>query len=387
MPKTKEINENISVSNESSLENYPEYEALDWVVGHGLGVIHTGDLTTFHSLLAQIGLIKGLDSYYYMRYDDSPERNYLPMMFYTVFGKPNVHVLLHEEVEPIGELWSAIIVFSTNLLVEKTSQRALLFDGAKKDAVLVVNTSLKPEEIVALVKKYNLAQDWKGKVVVVSAGKIDTNLAYPLLGALAKGWNKISLEDVFKALEMDGKERKINSVEKGYENAKVIDVNIKAKETEMFKKENKSQTIPKFTRKPMTKEEYYQYQYAAANAKSYSERISAMPRWEVLVPDLIEFGPEKGKRNAGFTTPWRFTRPVIDMKKCIDCKLCHLYCPDGAIDFSPIRVDYSYCKGCAICAVVCPTKAIKMVSELEYLEKLKDEETPAIRFETREYGF
>ncbi len=383
MPGKKNVDKRGSFSSVS----HGEYEYLDWVVGHGLGVIHTGDMTAFHSILAQVGVVKGIESYYYMRYDDSPERNYLPMMFYTVFGNPDVPVLLHEEVEPEGELWNAIILFSSNLLVEKTSQRALLFDGAKKDAVLVVNTSLKPEDVVKLVKKYNLSQDWKGKVVTVSAGKIDSSIAFPLLGALAKGWKKISIDDVLKALEMLGKEDKSDSVKKGYENAKVMDVNIKAEETEMFNKKKEKVILPEFTGKPMTQKEYYQYQYAAANAKSYSERISAMPRWEVLVPGLIEFGPEKGKRNVGFTTPWRFTRPVIDLKKCIDCKLCHLYCPDGAIDFSPIKVDYSYCKGCATCAVVCPTKAITMVPELEYLEGLKDEETPAIRVETREYGF
>jgi len=111
-----------------------------------------------------------------------------------------------------------------------------------------------------------------------------------------------------------------------------------------------------------------------------------MPRWEVLAPGLIEFGPQPGKRNIGFTTPWRWQRPIIDMNKCTDCKLCHIYCPDGAIDFSPIKIDYEYCKGCGICEKVCPVGAIKMVSELEYFEGLKDEEVLR-RFEQKEYGF
>ncbi len=372
---------------EEKIEVYKEYEELDWIVGHGLGVVHTGDLTTFHSVMAQAGALKGIESYYYMRYDDSPERNYIPMMFYTVFGNPNVPVLLHEEIEPVGEIWSAIVVFSSSMLVEKTSQRALLFDGAKKNAVLVVNTSLKPDDIIKLVKKYNLSKDWNGKLVTISAGEIDQNIAFPLVGALIKAWNKITLDDVIRALEALGRENKIESVKKGYDNAVVKDVKISAEETELYNKREQEFKVPKFTSGPMDQEEYYAYQKAAANAESYTERISAMPRWEKLVPGLIEFGPKKGERNLGFTTPWRFSRPVIDMKKCIDCKLCHIYCPDGAIDFSPIKVNYNYCKGCATCAVVCPAKAITMVPELEYLEGLKDEETPSMRLETREYGF
>jgi len=76
-----------------------------------------------------------------------------------------VPVLLHEEPEPVGELFNVIAVFSSSLLIQKTSQRALLFDGAKKDAVLLVNTSITPDDVVrlVLVKKYSLAQDCSEK--------------------------------------------------------------------------------------------------------------------------------------------------------------------------------------------------------------------------------
>jgi len=113
-----------------------------------------------------------------------------------------------------------------------------------------------------------------------------------------------------------------------------------------------------------------------------------MPRWEVLAPGLIEFGPKPGDRNIGFTTgEWRFQRPVINYKKCIDCKLCHLYCPDGAIDFSPIKVDYGFCTGCGVCVTVCPTKAIEIIQEIQAMEGLIDEEVPVKRFEERAYGY
>jgi 2-oxoacid:acceptor oxidoreductase delta subunit (pyruvate/2-ketoisovalerate family) len=64
------------------------------------------------------------------------------------------------------------------------------------------------------------------------------------------------------------------------------------------------------------------------------------------------------------TGAWRVFRPVWDMKRCVKCKQCWLYCPESAISWpSRPRVDYGVCKGCAICAQVCPAKAITMVRE------------------------
>lgn len=370
------------------VERYHEYEQLDWVVSHGVGVDHTADMTAFSSTLAQAAVIKGYESYYYMRYDDSPERNYLPMMFYVVMGTPKVHVLLHEEVEPIGHLFSGIVVFSSNQLIQKTSQRALLFDGAKPNAVLVVNTSLSTDDVIRLVKKYSLAQDWFGKVVTIPTSKIDKSPAYPLLGALARGFEKVDIDAILSALDVLGKENKKASVRKGYEEATVKEVEIYAEETEKFKTMKKEIELPEFDGNYWTPEVYYAYQRAAAFAENYPQRLAAMPRWEVLAPGLIEFGPKPGSRNLGFTTGgWRFRRPVIDFEKCTDCKLCHYYCPDGAIDFAPIKIDYDYCNGCGTCAVVCPVKAIDMISELEAVEGLRDDEIPVRRFESREYGF
>jgi len=364
------------------IEEYREYEDLFWVISHGLGVDHTADMNTFSSILAQAGLVKNIESYYYMRYDDSPERNYLPMIFYNVFGNPRIPVLLHEEVEPFGHIFNAIVLFSSSLLIQKTSQRALLFDGAKEDAVLVVNTSLSPNDVTYLVKKYNLSQDWRGRVVTIRSGKIDRSPAYPLLGALTKGWEKIDIDSITLALEMLGKENKRESVKMGYEES-----NVKEVEIQVEHKAKKELKIPEYDGKFWNPEIYRAYQIAAASANNYAERITSMPRWEVLAPGLIEFGPRPGEKNIGFTTPWRFRRPLINKEKCIDCKLCTYYCPNGSIDFNSIKIDYDYCTGCGICFKVCPTKAIDLVSELEAVEGLSDEEIPVKRFESREYGF
>ncbi|MEM1755504.1 MAG: hypothetical protein QW295_01760 [Thermoplasmata archaeon] len=99
------------------------------------------------------------------------------------FKNPKIPILLHEKVEPVGHIFNAIVLFSSSLLIQKTSQRALLLDGAKSDAVLVVNTSLFSDDVIKLVKKYNLSQNWFGKVVTIKTSKISISPSYPLLGS------------------------------------------------------------------------------------------------------------------------------------------------------------------------------------------------------------
>jgi len=54
------------------------------------------------------------------------------------------------------------------------------------------------------------------------------------------------------------------------------------------------------------------------------------------------------------------------MEKCIQCLLCWVFCPDGAIvteDRKVKGIDLVHCKGCGICACECPQKAITMIEE------------------------
>ncbi len=67
------------------------------------------------------------------------------------------------------------------------------------------------------------------------------------------------------------------------------------------------------------------------------------------------------------TGGWRTgIRPELERRRCVDCLLCWLYCPDSAIlldGTSVVSIDYDLCKGCELCAVACPTGAIEMVPE------------------------
>lgn len=90
----------------------------------------------------------------------------------------------------------------------------------------------------------------------------------------------------------------------------------------------------------------------------------------------MSMGPQSpGGSSEEFSTgSWRAIRPIIDTKKCINCMLCYLYCPDNAVlirkegkDGKPeiTGIDLAHCKGCSICANVCPVKCITMKKEEE----------------------
>jgi pyruvate ferredoxin oxidoreductase delta subunit len=364
-----------------------EYEQLNWVVAHGRGVLNTGHGTTFAHTLATAGVISGREACYYMRYDDSPERDNIPMIFYSVIGSPKIDVTLHEEVEPIGEIFSAIVVMEPTILISQTSQRALLFDGAKKDAVLVVNTSLSAKEIIELVKKRCLAQGWRGKLATIRARKYDSNIAFPLLAALVKAWNCVSIDDLLAALDSLGKSSKAGAMRRAYSEVEPVEVLVNVEEAKMARS-RKPKPSPTIKKGQWNWNLYRNYQKAAAKALSYAERMDALPTWEALPPGLIEFGPLRNEKNIGFKTSFaRCLRPAIEKGKCVDCKMCSLYCPDGAIDFNRIQVDLDYCKGCGICARICPNKVIKMTSEFSAMEGLDEKEIMSIEDALIEYGY
>jgi len=359
----------------------PELEELTWIVIHGRGVLNTAQASQITSVISQAGVAAGREAYYYMRYDDSPERVQIPLIYYAALGKPDIDIVLPEEVEPVGGIFDAIAVLDSSMLVHPTSQRALLLDGAKKHSSLVVDTSLTPQDILRLIKKYNCAQDWEGKITTVRARKYHQNIAFGMLGTLARAIeDELPFSYVVDALEeLEYKEDAIDAVKRTYEEAEPIEVSVKAEECEPFKLNSRlverHKNLPAPPLEPWNRDTYIDLKKRAAEAPSYEMRYKSMPRHETLAPGLIEFNPRASERNIGFKTAFsRTLRPVINSKQCINCKLCHIFCPEGAIDFEPIKVDYSYCTGCGICANVCGSKAITRIHELKALENLDEEE-------------
>jgi pyruvate ferredoxin oxidoreductase delta subunit len=87
------------------------------------------------------------------------------------------------------------------------------------------------------------------------------------------------------------------------------------------------------------------------------------PGWGSLPIGAVLLTPGAAVRNK--TGTWRLKRPLLDEKKCTNCLLCWIYCPEPAIarGAKTIQFVYDYCKGCGICATECPTKAISMTEE------------------------
>lgn len=372
----------------------PELEALTWIAVHGRGVISTAQASQIALTLSQAGVCAGREAYYYMRYDDSPERVQMPLIYYAVLGGPRIEVILPEEVEPVGRIFDAIAVLDSSMLVSSTSQRALLLDGAKEDASLIVNTSLAPDAVLKLVKKYGCAQDWEGEIAAVRARKYHPNPSFGMIGAITRAMeHEITIDDVVDALEaLEKAGDAVEAVRRAYEETEPLRVSVKAADCAPWKLKSKAiesyRRLPQPPLAPWDRETYMGLKARAAEAPTYEFRYASMPRWEVLAPGLIEFGNRPSERNAGFKTSMSRTfRPVIDRGLCTDCKLCHIFCPDGAIDFGAIKVEYDYCTGCGICAGVCGPKAISMVHELKALEGLDEEEVLTIREALIEYAY
>lgn len=77
---------------------------------------------------------------------------------------------------------------------------------------------------------------------------------------------------------------------------------------------------------------------------------------------------EAGTARAFETGDWRSERPIWHKERCIDCKLCWIYCPDSSILLENGKVagiDYKHCKGCGICAHECPKKCNAITMEKE----------------------
>ena len=66
------------------------------------------------------------------------------------------------------------------------------------------------------------------------------------------------------------------------------------------------------------------------------------------------------------TGTWKAVKPIWDKKKCINCMICVVNCPEDCIpskDGKRKETDLDFCKGCGICSAVCPVKCIKMIEE------------------------
>lgn len=80
----------------------------------------------------------------------------------------------------------------------------------------------------------------------------------------------------------------------------------------------------------------------------------------------------------------RPVKPVTDMDRCTDCKLCARICPLGSIDFADVSHISGICMKCCACVKCCPVNAKTFVDQ-DFLFHVKDlEQTCQTR---RDAGF
>lgn len=108
-----------------------------------------------------------------------------------------------------------------------------------------------------------------------------------------------------------------------------------------------------------------------ASTISISHLLRAKGWGEIPIGGVIT---DVGNSEEYQTGGWRSFRPIWDWQKCVNCKVCWIYCPDGSIrvrDGVVVGIDLNHCKGCGICAKECPHGAIEMVEETKAEEKVK----------------
>jgi len=224
------------------------------------------------------------------------ERRGAPVTAFVRIGEKDkmVRSLIHEP--------DYVVVLDS--LLRKTVN---ITEGLKDDGMLILNSSVPPEEI-ELLKPYKVATVDATGIALETLGRPITNTA--ILGAFVKATGEIGLESVIEAVKQQWKGR-------------LGEVNVKAVEA------------------------------------AYEATIIGDPK---IVAEVVG-----EKAPAGSRADWRTFRPVVDLEKCTGCRLCWVYCPEHCIEMVDDKsvIDYAYCKGCGICVEECPVGAIEMKSESE----------------------
>jgi 2-oxoacid:acceptor oxidoreductase gamma subunit (pyruvate/2-ketoisovalerate family)/2-oxoacid:acceptor oxidoreductase delta subunit (pyruvate/2-ketoisovalerate family) len=211
-----------------------------------------------------------------------------------------------------------------------------VLQGLKPDAVAIVNSTSKPEEIDLGREMKTGAVDATTIALEVLGAPI-TNSA--ILGAFAKTTGELKIESIEEGIkDIFGKRigeelgvKNANAAHKAYDQT-VVGTCKGEKKYEVVKK-----WLPTYKELPLG---------------------AATPAMET---DAGKVGPGSFIENK--TGSWRTFMPKYDQETCNMCLFCWFYCPEGCItrEQEKMEIDFDYCKGCGICANECPKDAIEMV--------------------------
>ena len=222
------------------------------------------------------------------------------------------------------------------VLDERLIELVNVIQGLKPDAMAIVNSKKKPEDI-------DLGREMK-------AGVVDaTTVALEVLGA------PITNSAILGAFAKTTGELKIESIEEG-----IKDIFGRRIGEELAEKNAKAarrayeETVVGTCKGEKTFEE----------VKKWLPTYQELPLGAATRPTQTDAGlVGPGSFIENKTGSWRTFKPVYDQEKCNMCLFCWFYCPDGCIKRLDDRMefDFDYCKGCGICANECPQDAIEMV--------------------------
>jgi len=224
------------------------------------------------------------------------------------------------------------------VLDDRLIQLVNVAQGLKENAVAVVNSQKKPEELdlgipikVGVVDATTVALEVLGAPITNSA----------ILGAFAKTTDEIKIESIEDGIR-DIFGHRIGE-ELGEKNAKAARTAYERTVVGTCKGERKFKEV-----------------------KQWLPTYKELPLGAATRPmktDAGLVGPGSFVDNK--TGSWRTFKPVYDKEKCNMCRFCWFFCPEGCIHDKKeyMEFDFDYCKGCGICANECPKEAIEMVRD------------------------
>ena len=228
-----------------------------------------------------------------------------------------------------------VVVLDETLVVSED-----VLDGLKEGGMVIINTQKKPED-VNLSKPVRCATVDAISIALDILGRPITNTS--ILGAIAKATKEVTIESIEKAIiEKLGSRLGKKEGEKNAEAARTA-----FEKTQVGMSQGGKEFIP---------------------IKKWLPDIHEMPIGGATGTMITESGTVGiGSFTENKTGDWRTFIPSVNKEKCIGCRLCWFYCPEGCISMSneKINIDYDYCKGCGICANECPVKAIDMKREVK----------------------
>lgn len=199
-------------------------------------------------------------------------------------------------------------------------------DGLKERGLLLVNSRLHPEELIAPATIRRATVDATAIALAHGLGTPTTPIVNTaVLGALAKATGVVSLRALLGAID---------------------------------------QFVPA---RPAENRDASSDGFASVRVAGSMVGGTVTPRAGPAPLLAIPEGPLAERPSSDLhTAAWRTLTPVIHLEKCTRCNFCWKFCPDDAIGFDAngfpvVRLDY--CKGCGICAEECPPRTIDMVAE------------------------